>query len=252
MKFIASMLLVFLMTLLTFISGVSLASSTYAEAEQIATAIATELTLDLSQLIFQGEIFSQATSAWQFHSEHGFGALLKALPKQDIIQQYHGFGNLIMLSGEYAQHSVLMHIERTGVDAYHGFLSVMLSSTADFSADEAPQLQHYLLSQQEVTVNGSALWIPQDAVLLLDIKSNPFLSQQIYLTPTSLDILQQDVLLNLTSLGWQKNMNEEMGLSVWTKGTQQLRLYFSQQLEGTALYVLTQDSTKEIYEHTHE
>lgn len=258
MKLMASTLLAILLSVLGLTSTGSMASSPhasdvpYVEAEQLAAELSQELRLDLSQLIFQGEIFSQAMSAWQFHSEYGFGALITALSKQQIIQQYHGIGNLIMLSGDYGQHNVLMHVERTGGDAYRGFLSVMPSQGGSFSSDEVEQFQQYLLKQQANLANSSVSWMPQSATLLLDIKSTPSQSQQIYLDSSELEVLQQEVLINLTSLGWQKSITEDLGLSLWTKGSQQLRLYFSQQAEGTALYVLVQDLTKDVYENTHE
>lgn len=258
MKLMVSTLLAILLSVLGLASTGSMASSPnssdihYAEAEKFAAQLSKELRLDLSQLIFQGEIFSQAMSAWQFHSEYGFGAFVKALPKQEIIQQYHGIGNLIMLSGDDGQYNLLMHIERTGDDAYRGFLSVMPSQGGGFSSDEVEQFQQYLLEQQANLANSSLSWMSQSAALLLDIKSTASQSQQIYLDSSELEVLQQEVLINLTSLGWQKSITEDLGLSLWTKGSQQLRLYFSQQAEGTALYVLAQDLTKDVYENTHE
>ena len=258
MKLILSALLVFLLSSISSLSTGVMASSLhssdnpYAKAEQIAVVVAKDLALDLSEKIFQGEIFSQPMSAWQFDSAYGFDSFVKDLSRQKIIQQYHGLGNLIMLSGDYEQHSVLMHVERVGADAYRGFLSVMPSQALSFALSEVEQFQQYLLKQPATLEKSRVSWLPLSAVLLLDIKSAPDQSQQIYLDPMPLELLQQEVLSNLKDLGWQKNIVEDLGLSLWTKGSQQLRLFFSQQAEGTALYVLTQDLTKEAYENTHE
>lgn len=258
MKLILSTLLVFLLSSISSLSTGVMASSlhfsdtSYAESEQIALAVAKDLALDLSEKIFQGEIFSQPISAWQFDSTYGFDSFVKDLSKQNIIQQYHGLGNLIMLSGDYQQHSVLLHVERLGAEAYRGFLSVMPSQALSFALNEVEQFQQYLLKQPATLEKSRVSWLPLSAVLLLNIKSAPDQSQQIYLDPMPLELLQQEVLSNLKDLGWQKNIVEELGLSLWTKDSQQLRLFFSQQAEGTALYVLTQDLTKEVYENTPE
>ena len=73
MKLILSTILVFLLSSISSLSTGVMALSphasdaTYAESEQIALAVAKDLALDLSEKIFQGEIFSQPMSAWQFN-----------------------------------------------------------------------------------------------------------------------------------------------------------------------------------------
>lgn len=256
MKLILSTILVFLLSFMSI--GVMALSphasdATYAESEQIAVVVAKDLALDLSEKIFQGEIFSQAVSAWQFQSDYGFEEFIKTLPKQAIIQQYHNVGNLLMLSGDYQQHSVLLHVERLGAGAYRGFLSVMPSQAGHFSADEVEQFQKYLLKEQALASAKRVPWLASSASLLLDIKTTPYQSQQIYLVPQQEPtLLREHVAINLKHMGWQTSDVDDFGLSLWTKGSQQLRLFFSQQAEGTALYVLTQDLTKEVYENTHE
>lgn len=259
MKLILSTILVFLLSSISSLSTGVMALSphasdaTYAESEQIALAVAKDLALDLSEKIFQGEIFSQPMSAWQFNSAYGFDSFVKDLSKQNIIQQYHGLGNLIMLSGDYEQHSVLMHVERVGADAYRGFLSVMPSQALSFALSEVEQFQQYLLKEQALASAKKVPWLAPSASLLLDIKTTPYQSQQIYLVPQQEPtLLREHVAINLKHMGWQTSDVDDFGLSLWTKGSQQLRLFFSQQAEGTALYVLTQDLTKEAYENTHE
>lgn len=258
MKLITSTLLLFSLCYLGFINTDSIASSThltspsYLEAEQIAVELSKTLTLDLGQLIFQGELFSQPLSAWQFSSEFGFLGFVTALSKQHQVQQYQSVGNLIMLSGDYKQHSLLMHVERTGHEAYHGFLSVMPNQGQSFNANEAELFQQHLLNQQNAFFASKVPWLPPSVTLLMDIKSTSFQSQQIYLVPLEIERLRQEVVMNLTDLGWQKSSADNLGLSQWTKGSQQLHLHYSQQAEGTAIYVLAQDLTKEVYESTHE
>ena len=74
------------------------------EIEQGATMVAHEvsqrLSLELREKVFQGQVFSQALSAWQVSSETDFSNLLRRLAKQSVFQQYHSIGNVIILSGE--------------------------------------------------------------------------------------------------------------------------------------------------------
>lgn len=258
MKLIISTLLLFSLCYLGFINTDSIASSSHLtspphlEAEQIAVELSNALTLDLSQLVFQGELFSQPISAWQFGSEFGFLGFVAALSKQNMVQQYQSVGNLIMLSGDYKQHDLLIHVERTGDESYRGFLSVMPNQGQSFDSTEVVLFQQHLLVRQEGLSAGAELWLPSSALLLMDIKSTSFQSQRIYLTSLDIESMQQEVRRSLTSLGWQKSNADNLGLSLWTKGTQQLQLYFSQQVEGTAIYALAQDLTKDIYESTHE
>lgn len=258
MKLIISTLLLFILCYLGFINTDSIASSSqvvnpsHLEAEQIAAELSQVLSLDLEQVIFQGELFSQPISAWQFGSDFGFLGFVAALSKQNMIQQYQSLGNLIMLSGDHKQHNLLMHLERTGDESYRGFLSVMPNQGQRFDATEAELFQQYLLGQQEIISARGVPWLPPSATLLMDVQSTPFQSQQIYLVSLELESLQQEVWMSLTNLGWQKSSTDNLGLSQWTKGSQQLQLYFSQQAEGTALYVLAQDLTKDVYEITHK
>ena len=156
-----------------------------------------------------------------------------------------------MLHGEYGQHHILLQLERLSADAYRGFLSVMSNQGASFSSDESEQFHRYLLKDTAVLAEKRASWLPESSLLLMDIKSNSHQSQHIYLDPMALEALQTEVVLNLNNLGWQKSITDELGFSLWTQGSQQLQLYFSQQAEGTALYVLTHDLTRDVYENTH-
>lgn len=205
--------------------------------EHLVEELSRYFSLDLMQKVFQGEIFSQATNAWQISSNYGFEQLLSALAKQNILNQYLSVGNLIIFSGEYKNNSVLLHLERLSDEAYQGYLSVMSLNSQEFSHENAKQLNEYLLREGTHLALKKATWLPASALLLMDIKNNPQVSQRIYLDPMDLESFKTMVSSNLINAGWTKKTRDEMGLSVWNKGSQQLQLHFSQHTEGTALYI---------------
>ncbi|MDO5667222.1 MAG: hypothetical protein Q4G44_05305 [Alcaligenaceae bacterium] len=216
--------------------------------------LARQLSLDLEQKIFQGEVFSLTMSAWQIKADYGFEQLLDALSKQSILQQYHSMGNLIFLSGEYGQHSVLLQLERLGAEAYRGILSVMPvapTTFGDFSAAESGALKQYLHQETKLLAGRALSWVPESAVLLMSIKSTPTRAQYIYLDSASAEDLNTLLKANLMALGWRQSSTDGLGLKLWSKQSQEIQLYFSQQVEGTALYVLSNDLSKDYYEDTH-
>lgn len=216
----------------------------------VANELGQQLSLELKDKIFQGEVFSHSLTAWQIKSDVGFATLLQALSKQHILQQYHSIGNLMMLSGEYGQYTILLQIERLGIEAYHGILSVIPAQTPRFSGVKSEQLYWHLLQEIKSFRDQTMSWLPESAIPLMNIKTSVNRSQHIYLDPMEIDALNDVVKSNLLSAGWIKSVTPDFGLSLWSKQSQQLRLYFSPQAEGTALYVLSYDLSKDTYENT--
>lgn len=214
--------------------------------------LASQLALVPGKKIFQGQVFSQSMTAWQIKADEGYSQLLRSLSRQNILQQYHSIGNVMMLSGEYAQHTVLLQLERLGPEAYQGILSVMPMASPSFSERDSQRLSHYLLKESRQLATQSMAWLPLSATLLMHIKNSPWHSQFIYLDSMNPQALNTLITANLAAAGWQKNSSEEFGLSLWRKESQELQLYFSQQAEGTALYVLSHDLSKDIYEDSHQ
>lgn len=221
------------------------------EAKLVAAELSQHLSFKLGEKIFEGKVFSQAMSAWKIPLNHEFSSLMRELSKQKILTQYHSIGNLIMLTGEYEQSSVLLYLERFNGDVYQGFLSVANNELQDFSTESSVKLHRYLLDRQTAIKKQWPPWMPDSATLLMDVKLNAEQTQYIYLDSRSLSELKEVVSVNLKNANWESWLSAESGLSTWTNGHQQLQLYFSSQAEGTALYVLIQQNVKELHENSH-
>ena len=221
------------------------------EAKLVASELSQHLSFELGEMIFEGEVFSQAMSAWKIPLNHEFSSLMRELSKKKILTQYHSIGNLIMLTGAYGQSSVLLYLERLNGDAYQGFLSVANNELQDFLIVSPVKLHRYLLDRQDSIRKQWPSWVPESASLLMDVKLNAEQTQYIYLDSRSLSELKEVVSVNLKNANWEPWLSAESGLSTWTNGHQQLQLYFSSQAEGTALYVLIQQNVKELHENSH-
>ncbi|WP_432787167.1 hypothetical protein AAEX37_01260 [Oligella sp. MSHR50489EDL] len=226
------------------------ASNMHKEAEMVAYELSQRLSLELRDKVFQGKVFEQPISAWQLRSDAAFSNLLQALAKQSIFQQYHSIGNLIMLSGEFAQYAVLLQIERIHGDAYQGILSVMPSAQTGFTTEQSEELYQHLLSEFKGGAKQRFSWVPDSALLLMNIQGDKQRSQHIYFETMEPAAFKNTIKNNLLSAGWKAGSTADFGLSLWTKQRQQVRLYFSAQAEGTALYVLSDDLSKDSYEIT--
>lgn len=218
---------------------------------RVAEELAIKLSLGLRNKVFQGAIFSQTLSAWRIQSEHGFDELINALSKQTILNQYQALANVITLSGEYAHNSVLLQIERTSLDGYQGSLSIMPLKSTPFSYKEEDQLHRFLIREATNLIQQKMLWLPKSSELLMDIEIDTGISQQIYLISMTANELREILSTNLKLLGWRKNDSEDLGFSVWSRNNELLKLYFSDQKEGTALYVSSRGLSKEVYESSY-
>ena len=224
------------------------------EIEQGATMVAHEvsqrLSLELREKVFQGQVFSQALSAWQVSSETDFSNLLRRLAKQSVFQQYHSIGNIIILSGELGKYSLLLQLERINFDAYQGLLSVMPAIPFAFHTSSSAPLYTHLVNEFKGLSPQRLAWLPSSSLLLMNIQSDNQRSQQIYFDAMDIASFQQQLENNLILAGWERSNSTEFGLSLWSKQGRQVRLYYSAQAEGTALYVLSDDLSKDSYEIT--
>ena len=242
--------------LMIFTCSISAAETSISEPPmdviEIAAKFSNVMNVDVGQIVFYGEVFSQPTTVWQIESEQGFNALLQSLSKQNMMSQNHSVGNLLMLSGEYAQHHLLLQLERLENNAYHGFLSVMNGQEITDQIDDPVQFYRYLLEKEKLNEDNHAPWLPDSALLLMNIKSPSAPTQSIYFLPINHETLQEDIRANMTALGWYEKVKNELGFSTWHKDDQRIQFYYSQQAEGTALYVLDHNLIKDVYENTHE
>lgn len=218
---------------------VEMPSEQVIEVVDIAHQLANYFEFELNQRIFDGVIFGEPVSQWRIEG-NDVNTLRARLAQQEWLVAYLGIGHVMVLDGVYANRLVLLWIEREPSSSYQGLLTIFKQPGQATMLRSIEAWRPELIQEFNERIKRIPLWVPKQAILLLDIEGAEG-HQQIYFSEAySAQQLQRDVSDALVSHGWQARPKVWSHFDHWQRDGVEMQLLYRQLDEGASIYILSQ------------